>query len=52
MADNLDLLVPDTNVMYDIFVRDRADTVQITRQNLAMDGPFPAPPNGPCCYDT
>ncbi|WP_419596957.1 TolB family protein [Thiolapillus sp.] len=52
VADNLDLLVPDTNVMYDIFVRDRADTVQTTRQNLAMDGPFPAPPNGPCCYDT
>ncbi|HEC07872.1 MAG TPA: hypothetical protein ENJ12_13530 [Thiolapillus brandeum] len=52
VADNLDLLVPDTNVMYDIFVRDRADTVQTTRQNLATDGPFPAPPNGPCCNDT
>ena len=48
VADNLDLLV----LMYDIFVRDRADTVQTTRQNLATDGPFPAPPNGPCCLDT
>jgi Tol biopolymer transport system component len=51
LADNLDLLVPDTNVMNDIFVRDRVDVAKTTRQSLATDGPFPAPPNGPCCYD-
>ncbi|WP_457667913.1 hypothetical protein [Thiolapillus sp.] len=49
-ADNLDLETADANLREDIFLRD-LEAATTSRQSLASNGPFPAPPNAPCCYD-
>ncbi len=48
-ADNL--VADDSNVREDIFLRKLSEPHTTTRQSLASGGPYPAPPNAPCCLD-